>query len=73
MKFSSLAALKVVILTTFSAASDENFVKMTFFASAHVQHLSRYPFNQSVINNAMPYALANLATNLCNLSQMGWI
>ena len=31
MKFSSLAALKVVILTTFSAASDENFVKMTTF------------------------------------------
>ena len=25
MKFSSLAALEVVILTTFSAASDENF------------------------------------------------
>ena len=31
MKFSSLAALKVVILTTFSAASDEDFVKMTTF------------------------------------------
>ena len=31
MKFSSLAALKVVILTTFSAASDENFVKMLTF------------------------------------------
>ena len=30
-KFSSLAALKVFILTTFSAASDENFVKMTTF------------------------------------------
>ena len=31
MKFSSLAALEVVILTTFSAASDENFIKMTTF------------------------------------------
>ena len=31
MKFSSLAALKVVILTTAGAASDENFVKMTTF------------------------------------------
>ena len=32
MKFSSLAALKVVILTTFSAASDENFIKTTTFS-----------------------------------------
>ena len=31
MKFSSLAALKVVKMTTSSAASDENFVKMTTF------------------------------------------
>ena len=28
MKISSLAAMKVVILTTFGTASDENFVKM---------------------------------------------
>ena len=32
MKFSSLAALKVVKLTTSSAASDENFIKMTTFS-----------------------------------------
>ena len=32
MKFSSLAALEVVILTTSSAANDENFVKMTTFS-----------------------------------------
>ena len=32
MTFSSLAALEVVILTTYSAASDENFVKMTTFS-----------------------------------------
>ena len=31
MKFSSLAALEVVMLTTSSAASDENFVNMTTF------------------------------------------
>ena len=31
MKFSSLAALEVVKMTTSSAASDENFVKMTTF------------------------------------------
>ena len=31
MKFSSLAALKVVILTTFNAASGENFVETTTF------------------------------------------
>ena len=31
MKFSSLAALVVVILTTSSTASDENFIKMTIF------------------------------------------
>ena len=30
-KFSSLAALEVVILTTYSAASDENFMKMKTF------------------------------------------
>ena len=30
-KFSSLAALEVVILTTFNAASDENFIKMKTF------------------------------------------
>ena len=32
MKSSSLAALKVVILTTFGAASDEDFIKMTTFS-----------------------------------------
>ena len=32
MKFSSLAALKVVKMTTSSAASDENFIKMTTFS-----------------------------------------
>ena len=32
MEFSSLAALEVVILTTSSAVSDENFVKMTTFS-----------------------------------------
>ena len=31
MKFSSLAALEVVILTTSSAASDENVIKMITF------------------------------------------
>ena len=31
MKFSSLAALEVVLLTTSSAASDENFIKMKTF------------------------------------------
>ena len=31
MKFSSLAALDVVVLTTFSAANDENFVEMISF------------------------------------------
>ena len=32
MKFSSLAALTVVKMTTSSAASDENFVKLTTFS-----------------------------------------
>ena len=31
MKFSSPAALKIVILTTFSVASDEDFIKMMAF------------------------------------------
>ena len=38
-KFSSLAALKVVILTTFSAASDENFIKMKTFPFQCTYHL----------------------------------
>ena len=32
MKFSSLAALEAVILTTSSAASDDNFIKMRAFS-----------------------------------------
>ena len=41
MKCSSLAALEVVILTTSSAASDENFVKMTTFLFQWMgQHIS---------------------------------
>ena len=32
MKFSSLAALKVVKMTTSSAANDENFIKMMTFS-----------------------------------------
>ena len=32
MKFSSLTALEVVKMTTSSAASDENFIKMTTFS-----------------------------------------
>ena len=32
MKFSSLVVLECVILATFSAASDENFVKMITFS-----------------------------------------
>ena len=38
MKFSSLAALKVVKMTTSSAASDENFVKMTTFSFQWLGH-----------------------------------
>ena len=40
MKFSSLAAPKVVKMTTFSAASDENFVKMTTFPFQCTQTLT---------------------------------
>ena len=38
IKFSSLAALEVAILTTFSAASDDNFVKMTRFSFQWWRH-----------------------------------
>ena len=37
MKFSSLAALKVVKMTTSSAASDENFVKRRHFRFSDVK------------------------------------
>ena len=39
MKFSSLAAPEVVILTTSGAAIDENFIKMTFCLSVPVYEI----------------------------------
>ena len=45
MKFSSLAALKVVILTTFSAASDEHFIKMKTFPLQWIS-LGMHPANE---------------------------
>ena len=38
MKFSSMTALKVVILTTFGAANDNNFVDMTFSFQCVLRH-----------------------------------
>ena len=50
MKFSSLAAPKVVILTTFGVASDEDFIKMkTFSFQCMVLNCHCYP----VCNNIM--------------------
>ena len=50
MKFSSLAALEVVILTTFSAASDENFIKMKTFPFQCMWHI--YAFvNKGIIGS----------------------
>ena len=40
MKFSSLAAAKVVILTTFAAASDKNLIKMMTFPFHQNDYLS---------------------------------
>ena len=42
MKSSSLAELKVVILTTFGAASEEDFIKMTTFSFQCLHFSSRY-------------------------------
>ena len=39
IKFSSLAAPEVVKMTTSSAASDENFVKMTTFLFPHLRDI----------------------------------
>ena len=39
MKFSSLAALEVVILTTSPAANDENFIKMMTFRGQYAMEL----------------------------------
>ena len=43
MKFSSLAALEVVKMTTSSAASDQNFVKMTTFSFQWIPNLWNRP------------------------------
>ena len=45
MEFSSLAAVEVVILTTSSAASDENFTKMIFL----FQWMSNYQVKPKII------------------------
>ena len=43
IKFSSLAALKVVKMTTFRTASDGNFIRMTTFPFNVVEGNGRYP------------------------------
>ena len=53
MKLSSLAALKVVILTTFSAASDDNFIKMTKFSFHWMSTQSSWSTN--FIGEWMPF------------------
>ena len=63
MKFSSLAALKVVILTTFGAASDENFIKMMTFSFQCISEeellgpllLTRFNFNPAWVSNYIHY------------------
>ena len=49
-KFSSLAALEVVILTTSSAASDENVIKMINFRFSVAHLISFYNGTQAVAN-----------------------
>ena len=51
-KFSSLAALKVVKMTTSSAASDENFVKMTTFSFQWWYRLDFHEISSSWLSNA---------------------
>ena len=52
MKSSSLAALKVVKMTTFSAASDENFIKMTTFPFQCIETTPNNPKQpQTTTNN----------------------
>ena len=49
MKFSSLATPGVVILTTSSAASDENFIKMTFPFQFPIQTSNITLFTQIIL------------------------
>ena len=49
MKFSSLAALEVVKMTTSSPANDENFVKMTTFSSLWCPHQGPFQKRFSII------------------------
>ena len=64
MKFSSLAALKVVKMTTSSAASDENFVKMTTFSFQcktgiyYEATITRILFDQCAYLNSSPPSAA---------------
>ena len=57
MKFSSLAALEVVILTTFSAASDENFIKMKTFPFQWFKRVKMLNFATRKYSMGINYAI----------------
>ena len=68
-KFSSLAALEVVILTTFSAASDENFIKMKtfpfqcipdYFCTTYMAFLDKYGSQYQIISAAVLFTVEPL-------------
>ena len=58
MKFSSLAALKVVKMTTSSAANDENFIKMTTFSFQWYWIIVTY-LPDYLLFGAKPFTLKN--------------
>ena len=55
MKSSSLAALKVVKMTTFGAASDENFIKMMTFSFQCIA-LRRDTLINTALTNAISFS-----------------
>ena len=55
MKFSSLAASEVVKMTTSSAASGENFIKMTTFWIPHSWLVYHHSYNGQQLNNKKKY------------------
>ena len=51
MKFTSLAALQVVIVTTCDMASDENFIKVTFlYQSMRTTYTNTYVTGPKMVN-----------------------
>ena len=81
-KFSSLAALEVVILTTSSAASDDNFIKMKTFpfqcigyqwtTSQRASNVLHDPWKKAVDQTVKLYMIWDTATLMSRYCNGAW-